>query len=157
MAGFGSNAAVVFEEADVADMVVAVFDAPMVSDGGAECLRRQPCLGGMESGFLGAAPEACLGVFTPGEAGDANGHDDQAMPFGAETARDLECLDPAMLLSSVAVAVDGLEAVDGRLGAANGLDLAVQDWLIGFDLGDQGIASIPGRFKGFFDSAWRRR
>ena len=62
-----------------------------------------------------------------------------------------------MLLSSVAVAVGGLEAVDGRLGAANGLDLAVQDWLIGFDLGDQGIASIPGRFKGFFDSAWRRR
>ena len=36
VARFGSNAALVFEEGDVANVVAAVFDAPMLPDGGAD-------------------------------------------------------------------------------------------------------------------------
>ena len=36
VAGFGSDAAVVFEECDVADIVASVFDSPVLADGGAD-------------------------------------------------------------------------------------------------------------------------
>ena len=32
--GFGSDAAVIFEEGDIADVVASILDAPMASDGG---------------------------------------------------------------------------------------------------------------------------
>jgi hypothetical protein len=55
------------------------------------------------------------------------------------------------------VALDGLGAVGGRLGGADRFQRLIQDGLVGLDLGDQDISGVAGGFKGFFDSAWRRR
>ena len=93
----------------------------------------------------------------PGEAGDAGGGDDQAVPVGAEAAGDIEGLDHAVLLSAMPVALDALGAVGGRLGGADRVQGLVEDRLVGFDLGDQEISGIAGSLKGFFDSAWHRR
>lgn len=44
--GFGSNSAVIFEEGDVSNMVAAILDRPMASDGGA-------CRGGRDGRLAG--------------------------------------------------------------------------------------------------------
>lgn len=82
---------------------------------------------------------------------------DQAVPVGAEAAGDVERLDPTILLSAMAVAVDGLGAVGGRVDGTDRFDPVVQGLLVGFDLGDEKASCILGRFKGFFDSASHRR
>lgn len=157
VAGFGSNAAVVFEEADITDVMAAVFDAPMLADRRGGCAGGQPDLTGEEGYLVGGVPAAGGGVLVPGEPGDAGGGDDQAVPVGAETAGDVERFDQTMLLASVAVAVDARGAVDGLLGGTDRFDRVVQGLLIGFDLGDQKVSGLPGGFKCFFDSAWHRR
>jgi hypothetical protein len=86
----------------------------------------------------------------PGEAGDAGGGDDQAVPVGFEAAGDVEGLDHAVLLSAMPVALDGLGAVGGRLGVADRFEGLVQDLLVGFELGDQKVSGIPGGFKRFW-------
>lgn len=77
VAGFGSNAAVVFEEADITDVMAAVFDAPMLADRRGGCAGGQPDLTGEEGCLVGEVPAAGGGVLVPGEPGDAGG-DDQA-------------------------------------------------------------------------------
>ena len=153
VAGFVSNAAVVFEEADIADVVAAVFDAPMLADRGADGGRGQADLTGEEGCLLGGMPAAGRGVLVPGEPGDAGGGDDQAVPVGAEAAGDVEGLDQTMLLAAMAVAVNGRGAVDGLLGGTDRVDGIVQGLLVGFDLGDEKAPGIPSRFKGFPDYA----
>ena len=59
VARFGSNAAQIFEEGDVADVVAAVFDAPVLADrrtGGSRC---QSDLAGVEGCLVGLAPDWC--------------------------------------------------------------------------------------------------
>ena len=73
------------------------------------------------------APETGFGDLVPGEAGDAGGGDDQAVPVGSEAAGDVEGLDQAMLLSAMTVALDGLGAVGGRLGGADGFECLLKD------------------------------
>ncbi len=153
MAGFGSNAAVVFEEADITDVMAAVFDAPMLADRRGGCAGGQPDLTGEEGYLVGGVPAAGGGVLAPGEPGDAGGGDNQAVPVGAETAGDVERFDQTMLLASVAVAVDARGAVDGLLGGTDRFDRVVQGLLIGFDLGDQKVSGLPGGFKCFPDYA----
>lgn len=157
MAGFGSDSAVVFEESDVADVVAAIFYAPMVADGGADSGSRQADLACVVRYLVGFVPEARFGVLVPGEAGDAGDGDYQAVPVGAKASGDVERLDQAMLLSAMAVAVNGLGAVGGGLGGTDLRDRVVEGRLIGFDLDDEEISGVPGSLKSFFDSAWRRR
>jgi hypothetical protein len=64
-------------------------------------------------------PETGFGVLVPGEAGDAGGGDDEAVPVGSEATGDIEGLDQTMLLAAMPVTLDGLGAVDGRLGGAD--------------------------------------
>lgn len=157
MARFGSNSARVFEQGNIADVVAAVFDTPMLTDRRTGDGCGEPDLAGIEGCFAGLMPEAGLGVLVPSEAGDAGGGDDQAVPVGPEAAGDVEGLDQAMLLAAMPVALDGFGAVGGRLGGADRVQRLMEDLLVGFDLGDQSVSAIAGGFKGFFDSAWRRR
>ena len=157
VARFVSNAAMVFKEGDIADVVASVFDAPMLADRGADGGGGQSDLRRKEGCLVGGMPEAGRGVLVPGEPGDADGGNDQAVPVGAEAAGDVERLDPTILLSAMAVAVDGLGAVGGRVDGTDRFDPVVQDLLVGFDLGDEKASCILGRFKGFFDSASHRR
>ena len=102
-------------------------------------------------------PKAGFGVFAPGQAAHLGGGDDQAIPIGSEPAADIEGFDETMLLPAMFVAIDGFGAVGGRQGGAQGFDRVVQDRLVVLDLGNQDVSGVPGRFKRFFDSAWRRR
>src|SRR5207342_2656288 len=122
VARFGANAALVFEEADIADVMASVFDSPVLADCGADRGGGQVDLRCMEGGLLGRLPEAGGGVLVPGEPGDAGGGNDQAVPVGAEAAGDVERLDQPMLLATVAVALDGQGAVHGLLGGTDRFD-----------------------------------
>jgi hypothetical protein len=152
-----AGSAGVFAERDVADVMASVLDAPVASDRLAECLGAEGDLTGVEGDFLGFVPEAGLRVLVPDQAGDAGGLDDQAVPFGAEQALDVEGLDLAGLMAAVTPGIDALEAVGRRLVGGDAFERGQQGRLIGLDLGEQGIAAVTGRLKGFFDSAGRRR
>lgn len=147
----------VLEEADVSDIVIAILGAPVVSDGGARSGGGECGLAGVEGDFGGFDPVAGRGVLMPSPAGDAHDGGDQAVPFGTKPPGGREGLDQAMLLSTMAVAVDGLGAVFGRPRGAEGFERVVKGGLVGFDLGDQGISGVSGSLKRFFDNGSRRR
>lgn len=76
----GSDATLIFEKADVTDVVIAVFDAPMLPDGVTDGRGGQGDLAGIEGYFAGPLPELGFGIFAPGVACDANGSFDQVTP-----------------------------------------------------------------------------
>ncbi len=157
MYGLDAGPAFVFAEGDVADVMAAIFNAPVVSDRLAERLGVESDLTGVKGDFLGFVPEAGLRVLVPGQAGDAGGADDQTVPLGVEFALDVEGLDFAGLMAAVALGIDAFEAVGRRLGGGDALERSQQGRLIGLDLGEQGVAAVTRRLKGFFDSGERRR
>ena len=146
---FGSDAALVFAEGDVADVVAAGFDAPVLADGGTDGGGGQADLRRIEGRLAGFAPKAGSGVLVPGEPGDKGGGVDQAVPVGSEAAGDIEALDVTMLLSAMSGSVDGLGAVGGFLGDADRVDCVEQGLLVGFDLDDEEVSGIACGFKGF--------
>jgi hypothetical protein len=137
--------------------MASILDAPVVSDRLAERLGTESDLTGVEGDFLGFVPEAGLRVLMPGQSDDAGGVDDQAVPLGVELALDVEGFDLAGFMAAVAPGIDAFEAVGRRLGGGDALERGQQDRLIGLDLGEQGVAAVAGRLKGFFDSGERRR
>jgi hypothetical protein len=60
-------------------------------------------------------------------------------------------------MTAVALGIDALEVLDRRLLGSDVLERGQQARLVGLDLGEQGVAAVAGRFKGFFDNAGRRR
>ena len=60
--GLDPDAAVIFEEGHVPDVVIAVLDAPVGSDGGADLGGGQGGLTGAEGNLLGLVPEAGFGM-----------------------------------------------------------------------------------------------
>ena len=154
MCWFDAGSAGVFAERDIADVMASILDAPVASDRLAERLGAEGDLTGVEGDFLGFVPEAGLRVLVPGHAG---GVDDQAVPLGAEPALDVEGLDFAGFMAAVAPGIDALEAVGRRLGGGDALERGQQARLVGLDLGEQGVAAVTGRLKGFFDNGGRRR
>lgn len=146
----------VFEETDIADIVVLVFDAPMVTDGGATGLGAQGDLAGVEGDLATLVPKPGLGVFSPGVTGDADSGFDEVLPVGAKPPCHIEGLDEAIFVSPMALAIRGLEAVDRVVVGRDHVEGVEQGLLIGFDLGDQSIAAGAGGFECFFDSAGRR-
>ncbi len=157
MCRLDAGSAGVLAEGDVADVMASIFDAPVASDRLAERLGAESDLTGVEGDFLGFVPEAGLGILMPGQAGDAGGADDQAVPLGVELALDVEGFNFTGFMTAVAPGIDAFEAVGRRLGGGDALECGQQGRLIGFDLGEQGVAAVAGRLKGFFDSGERRR
>ena len=157
MCRLDAGSAGVFTEGDVADVMAPIFNAPVASDRLAERLGAESDLTGVEGDFLGFVPEAGLGILVPGQAGDAGGADDQAVPLGVELALDVEGLDFAGFMAAVAPGIDAFEAVGRGLGGGDVLERGQQGRLIGLDLGEQGVAAVAGRLKGFFDNGGRRR
>lgn len=157
MCRFDAGSAGVFAERDIPDVMVSIFNAPVVSDRLAERLGAESDLTGVEGDLLGFVPEPGLGILVPGQTGDAGGADDQSVPLGVEFALDVEGFDLAGFMAAVAPGIDTLEAVGRRLGGGDALERGQQGRLVGLDLGEQGVAAVAGRLKGFFDSAGRRR
>src|SRR3954451_18337981 len=112
-AGLAPDAAVVLPQDAVADVVVAVLDAPVRPDGPPEGRRVQPGLAGVEGDLLGPDPQPGAGVLAPGQARDPRRAGDPRPPVRVEAAPHLEDLDPAVLLPAVPAAVDRLEPVGG--------------------------------------------
>jgi hypothetical protein len=152
-----AGSAGILTERDIPDVVAAILDRPMTPDRLAECLGAEGDLAGVEGDFLGGVPEPGLGVLVPSQAADAGGPDDQAVPLGIEPALDVEGLDLAGFMAAVAPGIDAFEALGRGLGCCDILKRGQQGWLIGLDLGEQGVAAVAGRLKGFFDSGGRRR
>ena len=157
MCWLDASSAGVLTERDISDVMTAIFNAPVVSDCLAECLGAEGDLAGVEGDLLGFVPEPGLCVLVPGQAADASGLDDQAVPLGIEPVPDVEGLDLAGLMAAVALGIDAPEALDRRLGCGDVLERGQQGRLVGLDLGEQGVAAVAGRLKGFFDSGGRRR
>ena len=157
MCRLDAGSAGVFAEGDVPDVMASILNAPVVSDRLAERLGAEGDLTGVEGDLPGFVPEAGLGILMPGQAGDAGGADDQALPLGVELALDVEGLDFAGFMAAVAPGIDALEAVGRRLGGGDALERGQQGRLVGLDLGEQGVAAVARRLKGFFDSGGRRR
>jgi hypothetical protein len=152
-----AGSAGIFAERDVADVMAPIFNAPVASDRLAERLGAESDLTGVEGDLLGFVPEAGLGILVPGQAGDAGGVDDQAVPLGVELALDVEGLDLAGFMAAVAPGIDAFEAVGRGLIGGDALERGQQGRLVGLDLGEQGVAAVTGRLNGFFDNAGRRR
>lgn len=93
MSRFGSDAALVFEEADITDVVVTVFDAPVLTDGAADGRGGQGYLAGMEGYVAGLLPEAGSSVLVPSVTGDADGGLDQPAPVGSKAPGQVEGFD----------------------------------------------------------------
>jgi hypothetical protein len=93
----------------------------------------------------------------PSQARDPGGLDDQAVPLGVELAGDVESLDQTGFMTAVTLGINALEARDRRLLSGDGLERDKQGWLVGLDLGEQRVAAVAGRLKGFFDNARHRR
>src|SRR4051794_17366356 len=127
--------------------MASILDGPMASDRLAERLGAEGDLTGVEGDLLGFVPEAGLRVLVPGQAG---GVDDQAVPLGAEPALDIKGFDLAGFMAAMAPGIDALEAVGRGLGGGDGLERGQQARLVGLDLGEQGVAAVAGRLKGFF-------
>ncbi len=151
-----AGSAPVFTERDVANIMVAIFNAPVVSDRVAERLGTESDLAGVEGHLLGGAPEPGSGVLVPGQARDPGSLDDQAVPLGAELALDIEGLDQTGFMTAVALGIDALEVLDRRLLGGDVLERGQQARLVGLDLGEQRVAAVARRLKGFFGSAGRR-
>ena len=137
--------------------MASILDAPVASDRLAERLGIESDLAGVEGDLLGFVPEAGLCVLMPGQAGDAGGVDDQAVPLGVELALDVEGLDLAGFMAAVAPGIDALEAVGRGLIGGDALERGQQGRLVGLDLGEQGVAAVTRRLECFFDNAGRRR
>ena len=157
MCRLDAGSAGVLAEGDVADVMASILDAPVASDRLAERLGAEGDLTGVEGDLLGFVPEAGLRVLVPGQSGDAGGVDDQAVPLGVELALDVEGFDLAGFMAAVAPGIDAFEAVGRRLGGGDALERGQQARLVGLDLGEQGVAAVAGRLKGFFDSGGRRQ
>ena len=93
----------------------------------------------------------------PGQARDPGGLDDQAVPLGVEFVLNVEGLDLAGFMTAMTFGIHALEALDWRLLGGDLLERGQQARLVGLDLGEQCVAAVAGRLKGFFDSEGRRR
>jgi hypothetical protein len=76
------------------------------ANGAGEGLGIEADLAGVEGDFLGFVPEAGLGILMPGQAGDAGGLDDQAIPLGVELALDVEGFNFTGFMAAVAPGID---------------------------------------------------
>jgi hypothetical protein len=84
--------------------------------------------------------------------------DDQALPLGFPLALDVEGFDQTGFMTAVAPGINTLEALDRRRLDGDVLERGQQARLVSLDLGEQRVAAVAGRLKGFFfDNAGRRR
>lgn len=100
-AGVAADAAAIFVAGNVADIMVAVLDAPMASNGGGPRGRRKVGGGRDVVGDLTAfVPHAGSGGTEQGVAGDADDGLDEGLPLGrGQGIADGKDFDGAVLLS----------------------------------------------------------
>ena len=136
-------------------MVAAVLDTPMPAHDAAEARRVEPHLAGVVRALLAPPPQAGGGTPEPSPAGDPGDGGDVDPPARREVG-GREDLDPALLVTAPAVAIDRLIPVERRVPGAQGDEGVMQAGLVGLDPGEQGVAGRSGDGGGFFGSAGHR-
>ena len=156
-AGLAPDAAVVLAQDAVADVVIAVLDTPVRPDRMPEALGIQLALADIVGDLAPGAPQAGAGVLAPAKARDARGAGDQALPRGREPAGDVEDLDAAVLLPTMAGAVHRHMPVNRLLLGAQAGNGIMQAGLVGFEPDQKGVAGARRHREAFVDRAARRR
>jgi hypothetical protein len=153
-----ADAAVVLAQDAVADVVIAVFDAPMRADSAAEIGGREADLASIVGDLLARPPQAGARVLAPGQPSDARRAGQERLPVGVKITGGLEELDMAVLLAAVADAIHGRVLIDGGSPCAEALDRLKQAGLVGLDADQQGVAGAGARGlgEGFFAHAAHR-
>ncbi len=155
-AGVDADAAGVFGEGDVADVMAPVLDGPVIPDGVREGRSGQHNARGVEGGFLASSPGSGRGGADQGAAADAHEGRDEGSPFGvAQRAGWVEDLDVTVFLP-VAGAVAAVVALEGPCRCGEIVEAMLQVRLVLLDLYDEVIAGRLGDLECFFDSASRR-
>ena len=156
-AGIVADAAFVLVAGDIADIVVAVLDAPMASDGGGPIGCGEPGSGGYVIGNLAAlAPQAGGSGVEQGVAGDTDDGLDEGLPLGpGQGIADREDLDGAVFLAGSAL-VARERGIGGSVCAGDSAGGLEQIGLVGLQLDQEVVAGVTGNLECFFDSAWRR-
>ena len=149
--GLAPDPAGVLAQRAVADVMIAVLDAPMAADGRGASLGVERDLAGVVGDLTPWPPQAGAGVPAQGAAGDAHDAGDERPPVGIEAVGRGEDLDAAVLLAAMGVAVDGVEAIDRELGYAQGEQGVTQARLVVLDAHQQRAAGRGRRGKGFPD------
>ena len=141
----------------VADVVVAVLDAPVRPDRPPEVLGVEPRLADVVGDLAPGAPQAGAGVLAPAQARDPGRAGDRPPPLGREPVRDREDLDAPVLLAAVPAAVDRLEPVGGLPLGAERDQGVTQARLVVLHPHQERVAGRGRAGEGFFGSAGRRR
>ena len=156
-AGVVADAAFVLVAGDVADIVVAVLDAPMASDGGGPCGRGET--GGrrdVEGDLATMVPQSGGGGVEQGAAGDTDDGLDEGLPLGpGQGIADREDLDGTVLLAGPAL-VARERGVGRSVGVGDDAGGLEQIGLVGLHLYQEVVAGVTGNLECSFDSAWRR-
>lgn len=139
-----------------ADAMVAVLDAPMAADGRGASLGVERDLAGVVGDLTPLPPQAGAGVPAQGATGDARHVGDEGPP-GIEAVGRGEDLDPAMLLATMGVTVDGVEVVGRGLDGAQAGQALKQARMVVLHPHQQRVAGRGRGGEGFFGSAGRRR
>ena len=152
-----ADAATILVAGNVADIMVAVLDAPMAADGRPPSGGREAGGGGEVVGDLAAfVPQAGGGGSEQGVAGDPDNGLDEGMPLGCgQGFADGKDFDGAILLAGTA----GVACECGLGGAGvvgNDADGFKQFGLVGLQLDEEMVARFAGDLEGFFDSAWHQ-
>ena len=156
MPGFAPDAAGILAECVVADVVVAVLDAPMAANGHGAGPRIERDLAGIVGHLAPWPPQAGTRVAAQGAAGDAHDAGDEGLPIGIEP-RGGEDFDAAMLLATMRVAVDRGEVIGRGLDGTQAGQALKQAWLVVLHPHQQRVAARRGEGESFFDSVARRR
>ena len=129
----------------------------MGTDRAPERLRRQLDLADVIGGLAARLPQAGAGVLAPGKTRDPGGTGDQILPFWRKSVGDRARFDPAMLLATMGMTVDGGQVIGWGLDGAPAGQALKQARLVVLDPHQQRVAGRGRGGEGFFGSAGRRR
>ncbi len=153
-AGIATDAAGILGEAAVTDIVVAVFDAPVIADDLGAGGGWQDDVADEQGALAGGPPHP--GGSGAGEdiACDTDRRVDQASPFGvSQMIAKREHLDQAGFVAATALLVDAARTLEWCRGLAQRGEGVMQGGLVGLDLGDQRHAACGGLLEGFYGMA----
>jgi hypothetical protein len=152
-----TDAASILVARDVADVVVAIFDAPMPPNDVSPLAGTQPSGRGDIGGDLAAAvPHAGCGAAQPGLSGDTDYGLDEGTPLGL--GQGIACgkdFDGPMFLSGAALVLRRCGVGGGAPGGDAG-DGVRQLCLVVLELDEEMVAGGQGGCEGFFGRAWHR-
>ncbi len=150
-AGIFSDSRGVFAERDIARVVGCVLDPPVLANRGGGGFGCEGAAGQIERGFEAGFPASCGGLEVLDRTLDPDDGGDMRRPFRfSDGGLGFEYGDGSGFVAVTPVLVDAPFARQGLGCRADGLDLAVEGWLIILDLDNQMGVGGCGGLESFF-------